>query len=164
MNKTKTATTKTATTKTAMNRIGYKWNINECLRLQREFELLGLTIDEIATKHKRTPKAIMFKLDEEGFATYTDLYNRYYGLNKFEIDHQTTTFGQLCGDIEEIVSSDSETETEDEDEDDDEDDAGGYYNMRNYIKKLETQVTSLLDYIKQNISQGDINIIGSNQC
>jgi hypothetical protein len=160
--------------KIVMNRIGYKWNINECLRLQREFELLGLTIDEIASKHKRTPKAIMFKLDEEGFATYTDLYNGYYGLNKFEIEYplnQTQDFGQLeqestkILDSETITLSDTESETETETETETEsvnDDVGSYYNMRNYIKQLETQVTSLLDYIKQNISQG--SVLESKQC
>jgi hypothetical protein len=55
-------------------RNGYKWSINECLRLQREYELLQLSVDEIATLHQRTPNAIMFKLDQEGFAKYNTLY------------------------------------------------------------------------------------------
>ena len=53
-----------------VQRNGFPWSVNECLQLQREYELLELSIDEIATKHKRTPKAIMFKLDKEGFADY----------------------------------------------------------------------------------------------
>jgi hypothetical protein len=64
-----------------MNRAGFKWTVNEILSLQREFELLGLTIDEIATKHKRTPNAIMYKLDQEGFADYNVLYSNYHNLN-----------------------------------------------------------------------------------
>ena len=49
-----------------------RWTIKECLDLQREFELLKLSIDEIALRHKRTPNAIMLKLDEQNFA---DLQN-----------------------------------------------------------------------------------------
>ena len=61
-----------------MNRNGFRWNINECLRLQREYELLELPLDEIARRHGRTVNAIMFRLDYEGFADYTQLYNNYY--------------------------------------------------------------------------------------
>ena len=48
-------------------RVGFKWSVNEVLSLQREFELLGWTIEQIAQKHKRTPSAITFKLYQEGF-------------------------------------------------------------------------------------------------
>lgn len=57
-------------------RSGAKWTVNECLRLQREFELLELTIGEIAELHKRTPKAIMYKLDAEGFADYKEILTK----------------------------------------------------------------------------------------
>lgn len=45
----------------------FKWNINELIALQREYELLGLTIQEIAIKHKRSVKAILCKLEQENF-------------------------------------------------------------------------------------------------
>lgn len=64
-----------------MSRSGFKWSVNEILSLQREFELLGWSIDQIATKHKRTPNAIMYKLDQEGFADYNILYSNYHSLN-----------------------------------------------------------------------------------
>ena len=51
-----------------------KWTVSECLQLQREYELLGMNVDEIAQKHKRSSNAIMFKLDQEGFADYNALY------------------------------------------------------------------------------------------
>jgi len=54
-----------------------KWNVNECLQLEREHELLGLSIYEIATKHQRTPVAIMNRLDKEGFISYKELYMLY---------------------------------------------------------------------------------------
>ena len=58
-------------------RNGKRWTVNECLQLQREFELLNLSIAEIANRHKRSSKAIMFKLDQEGFADYNVLYINY---------------------------------------------------------------------------------------
>jgi uncharacterized protein with NRDE domain len=62
---------------TSYKRCGNRWTVNECLQLQREFELLGLSIDEIATRHQRSPNAIMFKIDMEGFADYNMLYSSY---------------------------------------------------------------------------------------
>jgi hypothetical protein len=59
-----------------------RWNVNECLQLQREFELLQMPIDDIALKHQRTPNAIMLKLDQEGFADYNVLYSKYQQLNQ----------------------------------------------------------------------------------
>ena len=55
-------------------RCGKKWTINECLQLQREYELIGLSVEEIAALHKRSVNSIMFKLDQEGFAAYNTLY------------------------------------------------------------------------------------------
>ena len=48
-------------------RSGNRWNINELLSLQREYELLEWSVQEIAEKHKRTVEAILFKLEAEGF-------------------------------------------------------------------------------------------------
>ena len=56
-----------------MQRSGFKWNVNECLNLQREYELLKLPIRKIAHLHKRTPAAIISKLVKEGFCSYNDV-------------------------------------------------------------------------------------------
>lgn len=48
-------------------RNGKKWSVNETLRLQREYELLELSVDEIASLHQRTSEAIVFRLHKEGF-------------------------------------------------------------------------------------------------
>lgn len=58
-------------------RSGFTWGINEVLTLQREYELLGLSIDQIAENHNRTPSSIMYKLDAEGFADYNELCRNY---------------------------------------------------------------------------------------
>jgi hypothetical protein len=56
-----------------MSRHGNKWNVNELLNLQREFELLGLSVREIADLHGRSVNAIQFRLVDEGFATWDQL-------------------------------------------------------------------------------------------
>jgi hypothetical protein len=43
----------------------YKWNVNEVLNLQREYELHELTIQEIALLHKRSVFSILNKLEKE---------------------------------------------------------------------------------------------------
>jgi hypothetical protein len=51
------------------SRCGKKWSIPEILRLEREHNLLELPIKEIALLHKRSVKAILCKLEEEGIIT-----------------------------------------------------------------------------------------------
>ena len=46
-------------------RNGNKWTINELISLQREYELLEMTIQQIAVKHERTIDAILYKLYNE---------------------------------------------------------------------------------------------------
>jgi hypothetical protein len=46
-----------------------KWRVSEVLALQREYELLEWTINEIAAKHGRSVRAILFKLQSESFIT-----------------------------------------------------------------------------------------------
>lgn len=58
-------------------RFGNKWSINEILTLQREWELLELTIHQIAERHQRSPEAIVFKLAAEEFATNEQMLERY---------------------------------------------------------------------------------------
>lgn len=48
-------------------RNGKRWNIPEIIRLQREYELLNLPIDQIAKLHERTIYAIMAKVEQEEF-------------------------------------------------------------------------------------------------
>ena len=49
------------------NRHYNKWSVNELLSLQREYELLKMTPEEIAEKHERSVDAILFRLINEGF-------------------------------------------------------------------------------------------------
>jgi hypothetical protein len=62
-----------------MKRSGNKWTINEMLALQREYELLELTVQQIAQKHERSVSAILSKLEKEGFIETWDTAR---GLNR----------------------------------------------------------------------------------
>lgn len=96
------------------------WTVNECIQLQREFELLEWSIDEIAKKHKRTPNAIMFKLDKEGFANYNTLYSEYHNLD----------LNKMC--VEEISNQNNDCNKEYD-----------YAELKKHIKRLENQILSL---------------------
>ena len=50
-----------------MSRHGNRWNVNEVLSLQREYQLLEWTVQQIADKHKRSVLSIVHKLYAEGF-------------------------------------------------------------------------------------------------
>jgi hypothetical protein len=102
---------------TAYSRAGFKWSINEILSLQREFELLGWDINQIADKHKRSPLAIIHRLDQEGFADYNVLYSSYYDLiNSSSSLNLESDFCQ-----ENVDEDDEEYFCEEEQEDSDED-------------------------------------------
>ena len=49
------------------HRVNFKWNINELISLQREYELLEMTVQEIAVRHARGVDGILAKLEKEGF-------------------------------------------------------------------------------------------------
>jgi len=68
--------------KTTTKRHYNKWNINELIRLQREYELLELSIQEIAKKHHRTDLSILCRLEKEGFIKNWDEAR---GFNEFAI-------------------------------------------------------------------------------
>lgn len=96
--------------KTQMHkRSGYKWSVNECLRLEREYDLLKLSVSEIASLHERSEDAIMYKLDQEGIADYNYLYVKKNPTMFLKEQHE-----------------DSDSEEEDSDEEKDSDDSSNY--------------------------------------
>jgi hypothetical protein len=58
-------------------RNGKKWTTPEILRLQREYELLELDINNISLMHKRSPEAIRFKLVNENLVNSLDQIRGY---------------------------------------------------------------------------------------
>jgi hypothetical protein len=97
------------------NRNGYKWSVNEVLSLQREFELLGMSIDLIAERHGRTANAIMYKLDQEKFADYNVLYSSYYNL---KLSESKSKMKQIIQEDKEDDDDDTYIDEEEEDESD----------------------------------------------
>ena len=127
-----------------VTRNGKRWTVNECIQLQREFELLQLSVDEIALRHKRTPNAIMCKLDNEGFADYNVLYSNYYDLNS-PIPIQRT-------------KNDDETYDENDDNEEQHDDQDSvsyngcqfdYDNLKAYVMRLDEQIMILTDILRK---------------
>ena len=98
---------------TTYRRSGFKWSINELLSLQREYELLEWTVQQIAEKHERSVEAILFRLEDEGFI---DSWNSARGYN--QINYQNAIEG---GDSLESNCEDNEVVNENVDEDEDED-------------------------------------------
>jgi hypothetical protein len=123
---------------TDYKRFGNRWTINECLQLEREFDLLELSIDEMAERHHRTPNAIMLKLDSEGHADYCVLYSNY----------------KICKQQEEDEEQDQDEEQEDEDQEDEEQDEeqeDQELSLKLQVLNLEKKVNQLTELLmKQN--------------
>ena len=88
-----------------------KWNVNELLTLQRDYELLEMTITEIAEKHERTVTAILYRLQSEDFIEswydargYQEYVHTLTPVKSFYDHGITTTF-------EQDMNSDSENDS-----------------------------------------------------
>ena len=101
-------------------RNGNKWTVNEVLALQREYELLEWTIQEISAKHQRSIGSILFKLTAEGFIPS---WNDARGFNIADYAVSVLCQGALCdNDYDNDADEDyADDEEEDDDDDDDED-------------------------------------------
>lgn len=99
-------------------RNGYRWTVSECLQLEREYDLLKMSVPEMALKHNRTLNSIMFKLQAEGLDTFNNLYFKTFGQNY--IDEQIEKLNNLC--TTKYEDEDEEDYDEDFEEDDDDDD------------------------------------------
>ena len=143
-------------------RNGYRWSVNECLQLEREYDLLKMSVPDMALKHNRTLNAIMFKLQAEGLCSYNDAYIKTFGQNF--IDEQIDKLNNLSAtkyDEEEDVSEDEKDDSDDEDyvpnldesDDDDEDnenedfdDGSSKAYVFNQIKRIHTHLNNILSY------------------
>lgn len=117
-------------------RKGKSWTINECLQLQREYELLEWPINKIAIKHKRTPEAIMSKIIKEEFIDYEFYENLLIYKNKEE---------KCCN-----SNSDSESNSDNNrnykkninDEDD-------FNDLKNHVKNLENKLSTIIELLER---------------
>jgi hypothetical protein len=117
-------------------RNGNKWNVNELLNLQREYELLEWNVQEIASKHQRSVQAILYKLESEGFIS---------------------SWNEARG-IEEWKNSLETTEDEDEDEDEDVSDYASEYEEDN------SEEDNSDDESEYNEEDNKLNITYENEC
>ena len=137
-------------------RNNFKWGVNEILSLQREFELLNLSIDEIAQRHGRTPNAIMSKLDNEGMADYNVLYSNYHDLNSPMPVHKSKELDLECLSDDGSVHDDSSDEDyedegdEDDDEEFDDDDDEDDHDLLSFrVTKLESDIKQIMMLLKE---------------
>lgn len=114
-------------------RTGKTWTINECLQLQREHELLGWTIDEIAIKHKRTPNAIMYKIVKEEFENFDLLSSYLFCKNDMEDDIEKV-------DKEQEKSNDTDSDKSSNKEDD-------LNELKNHVKSLENKMLTIIELL-----------------
>ena len=104
-----------------INRQHFKWNINELIRLEREYDLLELNIKEIAILHQRTAYAIAMKLQSEGIiSNYTVARGYIKSASDSDSDCDSKTNNYLIDDNKDSDSS-SEYIPSDSDSDSDSD-------------------------------------------
>jgi hypothetical protein len=151
----------------AYKRCGNRWSVNELLSLQREYELLEWTIQEIAEKHQRTVPAILFKLQAEGFIACWDEargFNSQAYQNSFTNDTQTMENCQDDMSVEEeeeeqdCCAEDSEYFDEGDEQDDDmsldddmsvDDEESEVDKLTERVWNLETSVGEIGTMVKQ---------------
>ena len=102
-------------------RNGNRWTVNELLSLQREYELLEWNVQQIAEKHQRTERAILFRLESEGFInSWNDARGFDMESYKASIEGNVVTEDCVCNE-ESCVDDEDDEDEDDEDEDEDED-------------------------------------------
>ena len=135
-----------------LRRSGNKWTVNELLQLQRNYELLEMSVQEIAIKHQRSVEAILFKLEAESFIDrwcnargYNNLYSDTYDIVKPSVTSYDEEESNSDSE-EDQMCDDSMYEDEDEDEDEDDEDQD---NLSDRVYNLETSVNQINSMVRQ---------------
>jgi hypothetical protein len=164
----------------ANKRNGNRWTVNELLSLQREYELLEWTVQQIAEKHQRTERAILFRLESEGIvSSWNDARGFDMESYKASIEGDVVTEDCVCNE-ESCVDDDDDdddddhrggddndseyfgeedNDEDDDDDDEDEDDASEVEKLSERIWSLETAVTDIKDMVQHLFN----NLVSSNQ-
>ena len=138
-------------------RSGFKWSVNELLSLQREYELLEWTVQQIAEKHERSVEAILFCLESEGFISS---WNTARGYN--QIDYQNAIEG---GDSLESNVEEEEQDEKDEEEDEESsicEDPNDIQVLTERVLTLENIIFDVKDMMQQLMSEMKKNVSGNN--
>ena len=143
---------------TEYKRKGNKWTVNELLTLQREYELLEWTVQQIAEKHQRSVTAILYRLEDEGFV---NSFSNARGYNINLSEHYTSSFtseivltpGDECGG-DECGGDDDNYEYLCEDDDNSESNVGidktnveNYRTFNNRLKNVEESLMKIEDFL-----------------
>ena len=135
-------------------RQGNKWTINELISLQREYELLELTVQQIADKHQRSETAILYKLESEGLIEswnsargfVSQDYQNSVSSNKEQVNYDEAE------DVEECCGGDDDEEyqfvEEAESDDDISDDESEVEKLTERVWSLETSVGEISSMVK----------------
>lgn len=145
------------------HRHNFKWNVNELLSLQREYELLEMSIQDIAVKHERTEDSILYRLQQEGFIeSWIDArgYQEYskkfdYLVGGLDSGINAYDYGEDVVNTEtddDVNDNDSDYEDEDQDDVSEEDDEDyetdkNISSLNQRVWSLETAVTDIKDMI-----------------
>ena len=116
-------------------RSGNKWTVNEFLSLQREYELLEWTIQEISEKHQRSVIAILFKLESE---CLIDSWETARGYSMYAVVNE-----------DEDNESDEEESESDDESDEDESESGEENYCESKTTKLSRRVSNLEINLKE---------------
>ena len=160
-------------------RHNFKWNITELLSLQREYQLLEMTIQDISERHGRTIPSILYRLQQEGFIeTWIDArgYQEFSKTQKYLVGSLDSgekllfVVGAVIEDDEDDLDSDYVEEDEEyivDDEEEEEEDDSDYEDVSEeeeddskYEKKnisslsqrvwnLETAVTDIRNMVEK---------------
>ena len=136
-------------------RQGNKWTINELISLQREYELLELTVQEIAEKHQRSETAILYRLESEGLIDswntargfVSEDYQNSVSSNKVQVNYDEAEDVEECcgGDDDEEYQFVEEAESDDDDISDDESEVE---KLTERVWSLETSVGEISSMVK----------------
>jgi len=136
-------------------RQGNKWTINELISLQREYELLELTVQQIADKHQRSDIAILYKLESEGLIEswnsargfVSEDYQNSLSSNKEQVTYDEAEDVEECcgGDDDEEYQFVEEAESDDDDISDDESEVE---KLTERVWSLETSVGEISSMVK----------------
>ena len=136
-------------------RQGNKWTINELIALQREYELLELTVQEIAEKHQRSETAILYKLESEGLI---DSWNSARGFVSQDYQNSVSSNKEQVNydeaeDVEECCGGDDDDEYQfveeaESDDDDISDDESEVEKLTERVWSLETSVGEISSMVK----------------
>ena len=130
-------------------RSGNKWTVNEVLSLQREYELLEMSIQEIALKHSRSVEAILYKLDKENFINnWHDARGYNVNFNKAD-DYEDSDEDEEedCLEEEQECDEDYDDNVSDNVSDDESDDDDEIVNLTRRVGFIENTVNEIKNMV-----------------